>query len=102
MTQPLRIGSKSDLPPPNEAREFTVGERVICVANVEGECSAMDNICPHRGGQLGQGTVLDGKVVCPWHAWAWDAKTGASAHGAPERVAVFPLRIEGDDVFVEL
>jgi nitrite reductase (NADH) small subunit len=98
----IRIGSRSDLPPENEAREFTVGERVICVANVGGTFSAMDNVCLHRGGPLGQGVVMDGKVICPWHGWAWDPTTGAASHNAEARVAVYPLKIEGDDVLAEV
>ncbi len=98
----VRIAAKAELPPENQAREFTAGEKVICVANVDGEFCALDNVCLHRGGPLGQGVVLDGKLVCPWHAWAWDPHTGQCTHAAETRVAVYSLRIEGDDVLVEL
>jgi nitrite reductase (NADH) small subunit len=84
------------------AREFTVGEKVVCVANVEGRLSAMDNVCLHRGGPLGQGVVTGGKVICPWHGWAWDPQTGEAAHAPQIRVAIYPLKVEGDDVFVEV
>jgi len=98
----IRIGSQADLPGNNEAREFTAGERVICVANVDGACSAIDNVCLHRGGPLGQGVVLDGKLVCPWHGWLWDPKTGEAAHNSAARVAVYSIKVEGDDVLVDL
>ncbi len=98
----FRIGSRSDLPLPNEAKEFNAGERVICVANCGGVCSAMDNTCQHRGGPLGQGVVMEGKVICPWHGWAWDLKTGRTPQSYEFSVPVFPLTIEGDDVFVDL
>jgi nitrite reductase (NADH) small subunit len=97
----VRIASTSELPPLNEAREFSAGERIVCIANVDGRFAAIDNVCPHRGGPLGGGVVLDGKVVCPWHAWQWDPFTGQAAH-AEQRVAVYPLSIEGDDVLVEI
>ncbi|HZQ91660.1 MAG TPA: Rieske (2Fe-2S) protein [Terriglobales bacterium] len=98
----VRIGSRSDMPPDGMAREFTVGEKVVCVANVEGRLSAMDNVCLHRGGPLGQGVVTGGKVICPWHGWAWDPQTGEAAHAPQIRVAIYPLKVEGDDVFVEV
>lgn len=74
---------------------------MLCVANVNGEYSAMDNICPHRDGPLGQGFIEYGKVVCPWHGWAFDPKSGAAEHSASARVEVFPLKIEGEDVLVD-
>lgn len=99
---PTRIAQKSDLPSEDQAKEFTVGERVICIANVGGNCSAMDNACLHRGGPLGQGVVEDGKIVCPWHGWQYDPKTGEAEHNPNAKVAVYPLRIEGEDVLVDL
>ena len=68
MAQFLKIGGRADLPEEGQAREFTVDGKVICVARVEGALSAMDNVCPHRGGPLGQGVVMDGKLICPWPA----------------------------------
>ena len=97
-----RIASVSQLPPAGEAREFTAGEKTICVANCEGAISAMDNVCLHRGGPLGQGVVEDGKVICPWHGWQYDPKTGAAAHNPAAKVAMYPLKTEGDDVLVEI
>ena len=52
-----KFANQSDLPAPNEAKEFTCGDKTICIANVNGEISAMDNICLHRGGPLGQGVI---------------------------------------------
>jgi nitrite reductase (NADH) small subunit len=98
----IKITAKSELPTEGQAKEFTAGEKVICVANVEGEYSAMDNICLHRGGPLGQGTVEDGKVVCPWHGWQYDPKTGAVDHNPSLKVAIYPLKVEGEDVLVDL
>ena len=98
----VRIAAKSELPADGEAREFMVGEKTICVANCEGALSAMDNVCLHRGGPLGQGVIEEGKVVCPWHGWQYDPKTGEAAHNAAAKVAVYPIKIEGDDVLVEI
>lgn len=96
-----KIAAKSDLPTDGQAKEFPVGEKIICVANVDGEYSAMDNVCLHRGGPLGQGMIEDGKVVCPWHGWQYDPKSGEVAHNPSAKVAVYPLQIEGEDVLIE-
>src|SRR5256885_10376166 len=97
-----RIAAKSELPANNEAKEFTVGDKTICIANVDGKFAAMDNVCIHRGGPLGQGLVEEGKLVCPWHGWQYDPATGAAAHNPAAKVAIYSVNLEGDDVFVEM
>jgi nitrite reductase (NADH) small subunit len=97
-----KIASKSDLPADGEAKEFTLGDKVICVANIDGTYSAMDNVCVHRGGALGQGVILDGKVVCPWHGWMYDPKTGVPDVNPSVRVSVYPIESEGEDVLIEM
>ncbi len=102
MAEFVRIATKSQLPPPGEAKEFALGDRLICIANVNGVYSAMDNVCLHRGGPLGQGTVEHGKVICPWHGWRWDPLTGAATENPRLKLTVYRLRIEGDEVLIEL
>ncbi len=101
MSQLLRICNKGELPQAGEAKEFSAGSRTLCIANVDGVIRALDNECPHRGGPLAEGVIEEGKVVCPWHAWAFDRVTGAT-DSSQERVAVYPVSIEGEKVFVEL
>ncbi|HJS99836.1 MAG TPA: Rieske (2Fe-2S) protein [Terriglobales bacterium] len=97
-----RIAAKADLPEPGEAREFSVGDKVVCVANVNGTISAMDNVCLHRGGPLGQGVIMEDKVVCPWHGWEWDPQTGQAGHNPGMRIAVYAIKVEGEDVLIDM
>lgn len=90
------------MPPPGAAAEFTIGDHVVCVANVRGKLAAMDNVCLHRGGPLGQGYVEGGKLICPWHGWAFDPLTGAASENPGACVPVYQIKIEGDDVLVQL
>ncbi len=99
MPEFTKIATKSELPEVRSANEFTVGERTICIANVNGEYCALDNVCPHQGGPLGMGLLDGSKIVCPWHGWQIEARTG-KAENAQATVPVFELRIEGDDVLV--
>ena len=98
----VKIAIQSELPALNEAKEFPCGDKTICVANVNGAYSAMDNVCLHQGGPLGEGTIENGKVVCPLHGWAYDPKTGEATHNARAKVAVYPLKIENGDVLIEV
>jgi nitrite reductase (NADH) small subunit len=98
----VRLATQSDLPPPGQAKEFLCGDKVICLANVNGTISAMDNVCLHRGGPLGQGVIEGDKVICPWHGWQWDPKTGEAGHNPAAKVAVYPVRMENGEAMVEL
>ncbi|MGH9650776.1 MAG: Rieske (2Fe-2S) protein [Terriglobales bacterium] len=102
MPQFTRIAAKADLPGKDEAKEFTVGEKIFCVANVEGRLCALDNVCLHRGGPLGQGVIADGTLICPWHGWQYNPQTGEAVQNPAAKVAVYPIKVEGDDVLVEI
>lgn len=51
------------------------GREVVLFWN-NGEPGAMDNACIHRERALAQGVLLNGRVVCPGHQWAFDLQTG--------------------------
>ena len=102
MSEFQRVMGVSELPPVGEAREVVCGAQQLCIANSGGTLSAMDNVCPHRGGPLGQGIVEDGKLICPWHAWAFDTKTGVAVHSEDAKVDVYEIKVEGEDVLVKL
>ncbi len=97
-----KLTTQSELPAVDTAKEIPCGDKMICVANVNGTFSAMDNVCLHRGGPLGEGMIENGKVVCPWHGWAWNPTTGEAVHNASAKVEVYPLKIETGDVLIEI
>jgi nitrite reductase (NADH) small subunit len=78
MSQLVRICSESELPSEGEVAEFTVQGRTLCVARIGGSVSVLDGTCPHADGPLGEGIVENGRVVCPWHGYAFDVHTGAT------------------------
>jgi len=92
---------KSDVPP-GTIRELQVEGKAVALANVAGQFHAIDGICLHRGGPLGDG-VLEGNVVtCPWHGWEYDVTTGKIAQNPAAGVACYPVEVRGDDVFVNM
>src|SRR5437763_1480840 len=101
MSEFVRLCGKAELPGVGEAKEIDAAGKTYCVANVGGEISVMNNVCPHSEGPLGQGTIEDGYLVCPWHAWAFNVKTGACTHNPKAVVEVWPSKVEGEDVWVE-
>jgi nitrite reductase (NADH) small subunit len=98
----IKLTSQSELPAPGEAKEFELGEKTICVANVNGAITAMDNVCLHMGGPLGQGYIEGEKIVCPWHGWEYDPKTGQLSDDPKSKLDVYPIKTENGDVLIEV
>lgn len=102
MSQFVPLCSVTDAPKEGEVCEISAAGRVFCVSRVNGELSVMDNVCPHRGGPLGQGLIEDGHIVCPWHAWAFNAKTGCASNNPNACVRRYAVRMEGESVLVDV
>jgi nitrite reductase (NADH) small subunit len=98
----IKIATPAELPALGEAREFEVAGKTICVANVNGTITAMENSCVHMGGPLGQGYVEGGKIVCPWHGWEYDPHTGALEGDMKTRLDVYAIKVEDGNVLVDV
>ena len=97
----VRVGSLAKLPP-GTIYEFEVAGRPVAVCNSGGIVHALDGICPHAGGPLGHGALHDHTVVCPYHAWEFDCRTGENDFDPSLKVATFAVRLEGDDILVDV
>jgi nitrite reductase/ring-hydroxylating ferredoxin subunit len=62
---------------------------------------AIDGICPHAGGILGEGDVEGERVICPIHGFAYDVRSGRGCDDG-EAVRVHPVALDGDALHVEL
>lgn len=112
------IGAAADFVPGRPYRVM-IRSRPILVVRKGGEFYAIRDGCPHAGASLAGGTISgmpapcrpgepgdyirEGElVVCPWHGWSFDLKTGCSLV-RPERyrVRAFPVRVDAGRVIVE-
>ena len=86
-----------------EGRVMTVtaGHKGICLAHFEGKICALDNKCPHQGGPLGEGSIENGLLRCPWHGWDFDPCTG-NVPGYDDGVESYPTKVKDNEVFVGL
>ena len=89
--------------PAGEVRVVTcAGGRSLALSNVDGALYAIDNICTHDGGPLGEGRLRNGRVICPRHGAAFDARTGkVLTLPAVRGVRAYPVTVDGDDVLVD-
>lgn len=96
-----RIADRNDVAA-GTGGEFVAGGRVVALFHVDGEFFALDGVCPHAGGPLGEGTLCGTVVTCPWHGWQFDVSTGQHCLNANLRHTAFPVKVDGDDVLVEI
>src|ERR1051326_590022 len=97
----VKVGSISRLTPGSVMHAEVAGS-AYAICNADGELHALDGICPHAGGPLGHGALHGTTLVCPWHAWEYDCRTGASEMDDGLRLAKGPVKIEGDDILIEV
>jgi nitrite reductase (NADH) small subunit len=101
MGERVRVALTNEVPA-GAGREFTVGDRVIALFNVDGKFHALDGICPHSGGPLGKGPLRGNVVTCPWHGWQFDVTTGRHCFAPRIQQPCLPVEVIGDEVFVTL
>jgi nitrite reductase/ring-hydroxylating ferredoxin subunit len=79
-----------------------VGDHVIVLFHTGGKVFAVDNRCPHMGFPLDRGTVKDCILTCHWHHARFDLNTGGTFDQWADDVRAFPIKIEADQVLVDV
>ena len=79
---------------------MTANHKGICLTHYKGKFSALDNRCPHQGGPLGEGSIENGMLRCPWHGWDFDPCSGKPPGGFDDGIDTFPVKEEGDAIYV--
>ncbi|HMG32490.1 MAG TPA: Rieske (2Fe-2S) protein [Blastocatellia bacterium] len=99
----VKVANTSDLAS-GQGKVVEVEGRAVALFNCEGEFFAMDNVCAHRGGPLGEGFVdcANRTVQCPWHGWTYELATAMSPVNPLARVEKFDVLVEGEEVKISL
>ncbi len=87
-----------------ELAAFEVGGTRIAVANAKGRYYAIDEMCTHEQCSLVEQGTLDGTIVtCGCHGAQFDVRNGqALAPRTLKPLKVYPLKVNGDDLIVDL
>ena len=101
MSQSIRVAAVSEVPP-GTAKEVMAGDQVVALFNADGTFYALDGVCPHAGGPLGEGTLRGTTITCPWHGWQFDVTNGQNCLNRRMAHKSFPVKVEGNDVFVDV
>lgn len=97
----ITVSSVDDFPP-GDRKTLTVNDLPVVVFHQDNEFFAYQDFCPHVGRPIGEGTIEEGNLYCPYHGAGFCLKTGKSM-GPPaySDLIAFPLRIEGGNVQVK-
>ncbi len=75
----------------------------VALARVGDAVHACADVCAHQGGPLSEGKLSGHRLACPWHGWIYDVRSGECLFpGRGARVASYSVRIDGDEVWVEV
>jgi 3-phenylpropionate/trans-cinnamate dioxygenase ferredoxin component len=86
--------------PPGQAIVVEVDDLPVALAHVEGEgYFAIDDVCTHDGGPLGEGELDGAAIECPRHGAQFDVRSGAAlTMPAILPVRSYEVRVVGDEI----
>jgi 3-phenylpropionate/trans-cinnamate dioxygenase ferredoxin subunit len=102
------VGSRADLERDGRLVARVAGREIGVVVEPDGTPHGIRNRCPHHGGPLCLGRVVDRvagepgvyeltdrrTLRCPWHGWEFDLETGECVDEPSLRAAVYPVRVQ--------
>jgi len=96
-----RVGALSDL---HEELPITatIGDKLIAVFKLGDAIVATNGTCPHAQGPLYQGDIEGTVIVCPWHGWSFDLKSGKCEEDDGLALELYDVVVKGDDILVRL
>ena len=112
----VEVSKKDDLVN-GTMKEVKVEGHDILLARVADKYYAIDNRCPHFGGNLSRGSLEGTVVICPLHGSKFDLNDGhvvrwlkgsgvLSAVGkalkSPRSTTTYKVKVEGDRVSIEI
>ena len=91
-----------EVPDEGRVRTAIVDGRSVALTRCGGRVGALDNHCPHQGGPLGEGSIENGWLRCPWHGYDYDPTTGRPPAGFSDAPVAYPVEERADGTYVEL
>lgn len=95
-----KLADKKDIPTGKSVMVKTPKGKEIAIFNIDSQFYALENVCPHQGGPLGEGDIEDSCVTCPWHGWQFDIKTGNCVNMPGEEATKIAIEVDGDSIYL--
>jgi nitrite reductase/ring-hydroxylating ferredoxin subunit/DMSO/TMAO reductase YedYZ heme-binding membrane subunit len=95
------VGPPEAIPDKAATIVLTEGGERIAVFRDGATISAMTNVCAHQNGPLGEGRVVNGCAVCPWHQWEYQLADGCAPAPFTEKIATYRARLRDGRIEVD-
>ena len=105
----VKIAKTTDLKS-GDKKKVMIDSKEILLVNVNGTYYAVDNTCPHMGGDLSQGQLEGPNIICPKHHSVFDVTNGKAIKDGkilfiPAKVhdlKGYPIKVEGDQILIDI
>ena len=99
----MNFAAKLSELPPWSKKVVTVNGQDVLLVNVKGEVFACETECPHQGAPLSAALLKEAEhLTCARHGWHFNLRTGACREFPDYHLKVYPTKVEGDDILVDL
>ncbi|MFL6156140.1 MAG: Rieske (2Fe-2S) protein, partial [Marmoricola sp.] len=92
----------TDVPDEGRVGSVVLDGRPVAVSRCGGKVGALENRCPHQGGPVGEGSIENGWLRCPWHGYDYDPVSGQPPEGFGDSVTAYEVDERDDGVYVRL
>lgn len=96
----VRVGKIADFPR-GKARKAVVNGVPVAVFREGADFVVVADACPHMGASLAEGKLEAGRVVCAWHGWKFDVRTGDSGRRSGAALDLYETRVVSGDLWVK-
>jgi NAD(P)H-dependent nitrite reductase small subunit len=98
----VRVAAADEIPAGRGKTIEVDGAMLAVFRTADGRYYAASALCPHEDGPLGEGALDGHLVICPWHAFDFDLRTGACLVDPDLSITIYPVRVQRGEVLVEL
>ena len=95
-----KVLDDKDQLPEGRVMSVTAGHTGVCLTHFEGKYNALNNRCPHQGGPLGEGSIENGMLRCPWHGWDFHPCTGKPPGGYDDGIETYQVEDRDGAIYV--
>ncbi|HEY3004391.1 MAG TPA: thiamine pyrophosphate-binding protein, partial [Kribbellaceae bacterium] len=91
-----------DVPDDGRVRSVVLDGHSVALTRCKGTFGALENHCPHQGGPIGEGSIENGWLRCPWHGYDYDPLTGRPPEGFSDAVTAYDVEQRPDGLYVRM
>ncbi len=96
------VAKTSDIEP-GQVKIVKAGEKRIALCNVDGKFYAIEDLCTHDDGPLGEGKLNGCRIQCPRHGAHFDVTNGAAVRmPAITPTKTFPVEVRDGEVYIKV